>query len=224
VRGVYTGTSVWANPIVDPEVVEKYSEKVGQESTEGYVRWFRQGYVTHRSWDGNDVQGPPPRGMKEYFATKEDGTKVRVFRKPRTRLVPGEVVSELTVDKDKPSHQWQETKGFDTAIHEFGHRAEHMNPVITQLEEVFLVRRTTGEDGQRDKLKSLYGTSREVSRPDSFASAYMGKEYRGQAYKEVLSTGMQGLFSGAFGNLAGTDGKTPDSDMRAFILGVLASA
>lgn len=225
VSGVWTGNG-WSNPIENPDAVEKYAQYANTDSGERSVAWYRPAFKTRRSYryyDGESVTGPPPRGWTEAFETLSDGSEIRVFRQPAWRMTHGETVSELTVDKDRSGGQWQETAGFGTALHEFGHRAEHMNPAITELEEAFLLRRTTGEDGQRDKLTNLYLSNRERGRSDSFADKYMGKEYN-NGYREVLSTGMEGIFAGAFGSLAGINGKTPDADMRAFILGVLATA
>jgi hypothetical protein len=225
VRAVYTGSG-WANPLENPKAAENYAEFQGTENPMGDVMWVRPRFKTRKAmayYKGESVEGKPPRGWEEAYETLSNGQVIRIFRQPAYRMARGDVVAELTVDKDKPAAQWQPTAGFDTAIHEFAHRTEHVNPVIFQLEEAFLRRRTT-KDGEREKIGKIYAhSSREVGRTDSFADKYMGKEYR-DSYREVLSTGMQGLFSGGFGNLAGTDGKTPDADMRAFILGVLATA
>lgn len=226
VRGVYKGRGWWANPLEDPSAVEKYAAFRGTEDPEGDALWVRPRFKTRKAmryYNGESVEGKPPRGWEEAHETLSDGQVIRVFRQPAYRMARGDVVAELTVDNDKPEVQWQTTAGFDTAIHEFAHRTEHVNPVIFHLEEEFARRRTT-KDGEREKIVMLYASpNKEVGRTDSFADKYVGKEYRG-SYREVMSTGMQGLFSGGFGNLAGTDGKTPDADMRAFILGVLATA
>lgn len=225
VRGVWTGSG-WSNPIDNPDAAERYADYAGSEHTSERVAWYRPAYKTrkaYRYFDGEDVQGNPPRGWEEAYETLSDGRKYRVFRQPAWRMGHGESVAELTVDKDRPGAQWQDTKGFGTALHETAHRMEHVNPAIFQLEEEFLRRRTTDADGNRDRLENLYLSNRERGRPDSFANKYMGKEYNDN-YREVMSTGMEALFAGGFGSLAGIDGQTPDADMRAFILGVLATA
>jgi hypothetical protein len=227
VRGVWNGRG-YENPIDNPDASVMFAEHAGKDTeTSQPVKWFSPAFNTRKArhyFLGESVEGPPPRGWEEAFEKLNDGQEIRIFRQARWRMTHGETVSELTVDKDKPVTQWQAAKGFDTAIHEFAHRTEHINPAIFHLEEAFLQRRTTSEDGVRDKLTPLYGNSlREVGRTDSFTSKYMGKEYKDN-YREVMSTGMQGLFSGAYGNLAGTNGQTSDPDMRSFILGVLATA
>lgn len=225
VRGVWTGSG-WSNPIENPNAVENYAGNELPTDPNTRALWYRPAYKYRKAmryYSGESVEGTPPRGWEEEFETLSDGTRIRVFKQPRWRMTHGEFLSELTVDRDKPASQWQETKGFGTALHEFAHRCEHANPTIFQLEEEFLRRRTTKSDGEREKLQPIYGDRRELSRFDSFADKYMGKEYN-DSYREVMSTGMEAVFAGAFGSISGLNNKTSDADMRAFILGVLATA
>lgn len=237
VRGVWTGSG-WTNPLENPDAYEKYAGEADTEDS-SRVFWYRPAFKTRRRWDGKSVEGKPPRGWTEAFETNRDGEQIRVFRQPQYYMSTSDISAELTIDKDKPASQWQDTPGLGTAIHEFAHRCEHVNPAIGRLEQAFLERRTTDADGNREPLQNIYGSSREKSRFDSFADKYMGKEYGtdqvtinvdgekkrvAAIHREVLSTGMESLFAGAFGSLAGINGKTSDADMRSFVLGVLATS
>ena len=97
------------------------------------------------------------------------------------------------------------------SYHELGHRFEHMYPEILKLEKQFYDRRTAGESLQH--LGPGYDES-EKSRFDHFVSAYMGKDYGGQAY-ELLSMGMESVYCKSY-NLA------MDPEYENFILGILA--
>jgi hypothetical protein len=50
----------------------------------------------------------------------------------------------------------------------------------------------------------------------------MGKEYT-DGYREVLSMGMEAIFSGSQGSLIGLGNFKPDPDMKNFIIGLLAT-
>jgi hypothetical protein len=125
--------------------------------------------------------------------------------------------------------------GESTALHEFGHRMEHLNPKITQIERVFLARRTRNPDGthappegylHEDQPASQFedlNWEKEWTRPDHFADSYIGRMYRRNLFREVFSTGMEGLFSGAHGALVGRDGYRADQEHRDLTLGILAA-
>jgi hypothetical protein len=128
------------------------------------------------------------------------------------------------------------------AYHEFSHRAELVvaNDAITRLEKSFLERRTTDTDGKREQLSSIYPNNKdgigEVGRRDNFIDHYMGKEYLSTKHKEVLSMGVESIFSGKRGGLVGMEWTSDminpkkgewtksDNDYRAFCFGVLATA
>lgn len=101
------------------------------------------------------------------------------------------------------------------AIHEFGHRMEHIIPAIRKLEKQFYDRRTAGEDLQW--LGEPYGKD-EKTRFDEFLNPYMGKDYgnRETSYFEIFTMGAEGIFTGSYKI-------ETDHDYYNFILGVLAS-
>lgn len=111
---------------------------------------------------------------------------------------------------------------FAVSVHELSHRMEHSVSGLKEMEEDFLVRRTT-TGGQRDELVELYEGSGEYARPDNFVSGYMGKDYS-TGFREVLSCGTQGIFGGDYGGLVGVGKDHPDPEYRSFILGALACA
>lgn len=122
-----------------------------------------------------------------------------------------------------------------TTYHEFAHRAEDVVPnhAITRMENSFLNRRTTTKAGVQEELSLIYrqmdesyepSLSDEVGRRGSFMTHYVGKYYLTSRSKEVLSTGIETLFGGAYGSFVGLDGYKRDIDHRGFVLGVLATA
>lgn len=87
-----------------------------------------------------------------------------------------------------------------TALHELGHRMEHMRKSIRDAEAAFYKHRTGDEPLRR--LADIHPGQglrhEEVTREDKFTSAYMGKEYGGQFY-ELLTMGLEGVFHGRHG-------------------------
>jgi SPP1 gp7 family putative phage head morphogenesis protein len=102
-----------------------------------------------------------------------------------------------------------------TAFHEMGHRMEDMIPNIRRLEHEFYQRRTAG-----DELKWLGGgySRSETARFDKFLRKYMGKDYgnKPDSYYELLSMGLEGIYTGSVNVL-------DDTDYADFIYGLLAS-
>lgn len=100
---------------------------------------------------------------------------------------------------------------FKTAIHEIGHRFEHVVDDVLSIEKHFYDRRTKGESLQW--LGRPYGRD-EKSRFDDFINAYMGKDYGETAY-ELVSMGFE---------LGYTDPLSlmKDKDMAEFIYGILS--
>ena len=99
---------------------------------------------------------------------------------------------------------------FKTAIHELGHRFEHIFPEMLQAEKTFYDRRTVGE-----ALQWLGGSYRkdEKSRFDKFIDKYMGKDYKGSAY-ELVSMGFELAFTDPVKLMQ-------DEDMAKLIFGLL---
>lgn len=124
--------------------------------------------------------------------------------------------------------------GISLGLHEFAHRVEHANPTVVELERAFLMRRSGHyseavnpvkpeelsviheEDFEQVEGKEEYGYK------DNFPTHYMGKVYEGEAF-EILSMGMESLFSGETGGLSGIMNHKADPDYKRFILGTLAS-
>jgi hypothetical protein len=125
--------------------------------------------------------------------------------------------------------------GISVGLHEFGHRIEHSVPGITNLESFFLRRRTGHyyEDGDTKNAEHLSAIQEESPEDnddelefgykDNFPTHYMGRFY-GNGYHEILSMGMETLFTGTNGGFAGIQKYKEDSDYKKFILGVLASS
>jgi hypothetical protein len=110
------------------------------------------------------------------------------------------------------------------ATHELTHRLEHANPQLARLEEAFIGRRCTDTDGNRTPLVPLRTGRNEWARDGGFVDPYVGKVYPSPGFWEVLSTGTESVYDGAYGGLVGRDGEVPDDDHRAFVLGCLAAA
>ena len=102
-------------------------------------------------------------------------------------------------------------RSFGTAIHEIGHRLEKAVPEILEAERVFYERRTANEELKW--LGANYSKS-EKSRFDDFLSAYMGKDYGGDAY-ELVSMGFEWGYTNP-------ERLFEDEDMAEWIYGLLA--
>lgn len=177
----------------------------------------------------------------EHYETKyvsgegmvKTGEMVTRYRKPKTTRsrASSTYMAELTVTKDSTVFVGND-KGMRVAMHEFAHRVEATSPYVTAYEEAFLKRRAghlSGADNsavEPEKLTSIYegGKKKEMGYKDNFPTHYMGKVYSGSNYKEILSMGMESVFAGTNGGLAGLNNHKPDADYKKFILGVLASS
>lgn len=200
--------------LAPPEVVDQV-EPVG-----------RPGQRLYR-WVDYEVRYSPQTG-RGWEKWQPDDRPQPVWRRPTYSMqtVSIEAAPEITANTQKPLIEGQ-SDTYSVASHEMAHRFEAVIPQIGQMEHDFLVRRTTDPvTGEREPLRTLYEGTAEVARPDKFASAYMGKEYPGgrTTHHEVMSMGVQALFSGESGGLVGAHRYDADPDMRAFVLGVLATA
>lgn len=107
------------------------------------------------------------------------------------------------------------------AVHEFGHRMEHILPQLRKLEKQFYDRRTAGESlewiGKDIPGGGGYDKS-EKARFDKFLNPYMGKDYgnRESSYFEIFTMGAESVFTGSYKI-------DTDPDYYNFIMGVLAS-
>lgn len=159
------------------------------------------------------------------------GNLITRYRKPRYSrgMASTTYKAELTVTKDSEMHVGNDA-GMRVAMHEFAHRVEGTTPVVTAYEEAFLKRRAghlnpdSSSTVEPEKLTKIYSGRKEVGFKDNFPSHYMGKVYEGSSYKEILSMGMESLFAGTNGGLAGLGNHKADADYKKFILGVLASS
>lgn len=224
------GADSWTDP-ASGVVHEDWDTRGGE--TKGWV---------HISYDYKQQDTPPKGKMWEKVEFHEEdyipgegfvktGKLVTHYRKPRTNRVQNssQYKAELTVTKDT-TVRVGDNAGMRVAMHEFAHRVEHTTPIITAYEEAFLKRRAGhlskhGWDTPEnpEKLTNIYSGKKEMGFKDNFPSHYMGKVYD-TGFREILSMGMESLFTGTNGGLAGIGNETPDPDYKKFILGVLASS
>lgn len=166
---------------------------------------------------------PAGRGWEEWTDPADPQRKVWRRMKHRMQEVSSEFAPEITTNRQVPLVEGR-SDTFAVSAHELSHRFEYSVPGLTQLEAQFLRRRTTDpETGEPEPYRPLWPGSRERVQADNFITSYTGKTYDGEAY-EVLSTGVDSLFGGRNGGMVGTAGEKADPDMRAFILGVMATA
>lgn len=101
--------------------------------------------------------------------------------------------------------------GYETAVHELGHRMEYSIPGIKDAERAFYARRTAGES--LEWMGTGYNRN-EKTRKDNFLHNYMGKDYGGDAF-ELVSMGFQYAF-------CEPDLLVKDADMAEWIFGLLS--
>lgn len=102
------------------------------------------------------------------------------------------------------------------ALHEFTHAVQQSNSKVSSLEKEFLRRRVSESTGKKAVLTEIYKGSGEMGYKDKFTNHYIGKEYPGLNYGEVMTMGVEGVFYNMHGILHG------DRDLVRFILGVFA--
>lgn len=208
--------------VLEPGKIPEDSYYDSYEKVEGEEKnvWRKLNFDCAYTYGDENEAPPKGNGWERY----EHKNGKNYWRKPRYRmeLVTSEFAPEIKTNS-KPELAAGKGDLFATTAHELSHRWESSVPGIKAMENDFVTRRTT-TDGVRDKLVDLGGRMRgEKTRPDSFANAYVGKEYN-DGSREALSCGVEALFAGKYGGLIGTSGSKPDHDMRSFILGVLATA
>lgn len=106
---------------------------------------------------------------------------------------------------------YTDAQQFKTAIHEIGHRFEHVLDDVLSFEKHFYDRRTKGDSLQW--LGRPYARD-EKSRFDDFLNPYMGKDYGETAY-EIVSMGFELGYTDPLALLK-------DKDMAEFIYGILS--
>lgn len=194
-----------------------------EETRDGRRVWSVAHYDVQRR-----PKDAPPSGRDWEWWQHPDKPERGAWRRPLRRKQQVGGHPEITVSPS-PLRVADRSPHFRCATHELAHRFEWTVPGITRLEESWLERRTTDPaTGEREPLSLIYPNGRgrmgmERGRRDAFVSHYMGKEYQGRGSREVLSMGMESLFAGSHGGLVGAAGYEADHDMRAFVLGVLAT-
>lgn len=165
------------------------------------------------------------------------------WRRPHTKLVNAGVTgSELLVSPRTTSVGVAgRGNGVPVAVHEFAHRAQHVVTHMKRMDDAFHRRRTAGEPLVRMRGR---GANAEVAREDHFADIYMGREYPDNGWAlhdqstgihpEALAVGAESVFAGSYHGMTGvgrsltskSDVKSngPDSDSRAYVLGMWATA
>ena len=193
--------------VVGPEIFVSDAD-AGRRLVQGAGRFYPKGWIDEsnrkplRAW--LDAEG---RG----FYDDNNDRIVISPHKPRTSAEPGS----------------------GTALHELGHRMQWIVPEIRAWEWAFHARRTVLSERESDReLKSMadifpgsgYG-EHETTYPDDFATPYIGKRYGDAPWGsgEVLSMAMEALFSGSGPTGTGTLDSLIDPDMRAFVLGLIAT-
>lgn len=151
--------------------------------------------------------------------TRQEVTARKVWVRSKNRQVATytQGVPEITINEDKSGYT-HKAPGTSTAIHEFAHRVGHVHPEILRAEQNFLNSRTIGEE---EKL--IGGYKDEYGYRDNFTNHYMGKVYK-SGDREILSMGMEALFSGTNGGFTNAFQHKRDPEYKSFILGLLASS
>lgn len=83
-------------------------------------------------------------------------------------------------------------RGEKSIVHELGHVLEHHNLEVHRKAVEFLSKRTAGEDAE---WLGDHFDEREVTRRDKFIDPYMGKHYPGARATEIISMGLELLYS-----------------------------
>lgn len=209
--------------------------------------WLSRDGSYEASWETNGIMGP--QAYQERIPLRVKSTSKRAHYADvvgERRRVGGQyetsIYSELTIGKRDDGCLGP---GVSTAVHEYGHRAERIQPRVNDLAQTHLARRTMNAGGERHqmepykigKMRSRSGPSQDMweyerqdegksewVRPDDFAVNYTGKQNSAQDdSSEVFTTGMEGVFAGRFGGLRGAGNWKEDREHRDFILGTLAT-
>jgi hypothetical protein len=201
---------------------------------EGKTAYYAPTWEYHSPYShGYIPEGGKPKGRGWVSAVIQDSnfdyeTKTHtpfentVWRRQVTRrnMVSISTTAELLIDGSIYSRD----EGKATAVHEFSHRVEAKDDHIGRIETAFIKRRTTLPDGTSEPSVRIYAKKDEYGQPDNFVDNYMGKSYSHSSGKhwEVLSTGAEAVWAGAFGSFMGLGGYKPDTEHRNFVLGVFA--
>lgn len=161
------------------------------------------------------------RGRAAY--THEGSPMVVGGKKHRGMLVRQGQASML-VSPSKNAVITGRSSGFETAVHEYGHRSQYVVDGLAQAENDFL-------DSRVDRSRHVWAAGREACYADGgFVHDYVGRDYShmdeqpsGGQVTEVTTVGMESMFGGSFGGLIGAGTKyRADEGHRNFVLGALA--
>lgn len=167
------------------------------------------------------------------------------YRKPKTRenTTGKQKVSQIKLSADPMARDPRQDARYAPAVHEVGHRMEYLVPHLSQMTHSWRQRRVAESPTEEGReLRPIYRGTKEQGYTDEFVEHYIGKSYderrespfyshptgadrdfRGAT--EVFSMGADSIMAGRKGGLIGLSAKhRPDPDMRAFILGVFATA
>ena len=149
--------------------------------------------------------------------------------KMQDRTISSERISQIQLGLRKEHYMEGRDPDAATATHELGHRMQYSVGNLNDLERAFLLRRTSvpsvdyPEHTVQQALEPVSGNStKELCRPDHFANRYMGKDY--EKVTEIVTMGMESLFTGTNGGLIGVGRSDPDREFRDFVLGAVATA
>ena len=159
-----------------------------------------------------DYENNRPRGNG--WREAEVNGETTWYRHERER-VRGEdyVNAEITI----PDADYHPDRAKSVLIHEFAHRTEISMREVGQSGVLFRESRTEGEEATH--LGPGYRKD-EVAKKDNFSVPYMGKEYPGNTFSEVVSMGLESLWTDSHGAFLG-DSKDPEYEAQ--ILGIIAS-
>lgn len=116
--------------------------------------------------------------------------------------------SEITLDDD-----------YGTAVHEYGHRMEHMFPTVALLENAFL-RRRAGSGATPQPLGKPYNST-EQHLPDGLFDRYAEKVYKDD-YREVFTMGWEYYVTNKTSSDRTTGGR-PDPEHMGLVLGMITT-
>lgn len=208
---------------------KKHHDYYGDAGEESVVWAYRNNQVIEVANDDKSLK-PFGKNWEQYkmkeryydyvtseFKTSEKDVVYWVRPIKERRTIGGEYIHELTINEigDYAGHSEPGTR---VAIHELAHRMETVMPELTRIERSFLKQRA----GNNPKLETVNGRSKELGYRDSFPNHYMGRVYDNN-HREILSMGMETLFSGTNGGFAGSHNYKEDKEYKHFIIGLLAS-
>lgn len=224
---------------LSPEEKERYEKATGSHTPDHLeivdVRSYKEfSFSGKEKWDF-EKNRPKGAEWEEREYVYSDGKTRTVWAKDDTKYDKHYFVApEVTIPKisAKQFKEYSNLKNYveSIAIHEYAHRCEstYNKNILSKLQDTFLERRTTAEDGTREDLTVIYENDgkkeKEIGYRNSFSTHYIGRVYE-HANREVLSMGMEMIFKNTTGGMTrvgtGLAHKGADKDHRNFILGLL---